>query len=131
MTSWLLGAARVLLAVQATQPAVVGIVRDGQTGEPLAGAVVALPDIDRTVLTGADGRYALRGVPPGPHHVAVRRIGYTPRTLHALVPRTGEVEINIAMRTVPTTAGWVACTASRTLAAPRSHDVMSSPRHSG
>lgn len=101
MDIWLLGAARLLLAAQTTQASIVGMVRDGESGEPLPGAVVALTDLDRATISGADGRYALDTVPPGPQHVTVRRIGYTPRTLHALVPPYGELEIDIALRAEP------------------------------
>lgn len=90
-----------LLALQAVQANLVGIVRDGETGEPLAGAVVALTDLDRAVVTDADGRYAFRGVPAGPQHLTVRIIGYAERTLHALVPRQGELRIDISLRTEP------------------------------
>src|SRR5688572_30412330 len=100
MLLWLLGATKILLLAQ-TQAAVAGVVRNGETGEPLAGAMVALTDIDRTAISDAQGRYVLRAVPPGPQHVTVRRIGYTPRTLHALVPGHGQLEINISLRAAP------------------------------
>ena len=106
--SWILGAATLLLAAQTlaaqtltaqtTHTAVVGAVRDGQSGEPIVGAVVALVDVDRAVVTDEWGRYAFRAVPPGPQHLTVRRIGYAPRTLHALVPREGQLQIDIALR---------------------------------
>ena len=85
----------------AMQGAVVGTVRDGSTGTPLAGAVVALPDAERTTTTSAEGRYALHNVPPGPHHLTVRMIGYAPRSLHALVAPAGRLEINVSLRAVP------------------------------
>ena len=100
MASWLLGAAKLLFALQTTQAAVVGTVRDGQSGEPLPGATVTLTDAERVVVADAGGRYAFAAVPPGPQHLTVRRIGYTPRTLHALVPRHGELEINVALHAV-------------------------------
>jgi len=98
---WLLGAAKLLLLVQATDPSVHGTIADGNTGEPLAHAVISLPDLDRVVVSDTRGHYAFSAVPPGPQHIAVRRIGYGPRTLHALVPREGAVEINIALRAEP------------------------------
>ena len=98
---WLLGAAKLLLLVQGTDPSLLGTIVDGHTGEPLANAVVSLTDIDRIVVSDTRGHYAFSAVPPGPQHIAVRRIGYGPRTLHALVPREGAVEINIALRAEP------------------------------
>ncbi|MBA3496075.1 MAG: carboxypeptidase regulatory-like domain-containing protein, partial [Gemmatimonadales bacterium] len=55
----------------------------------------------RVTAAGADGRYALTDVPPGPQHVTVRFIGYEPRVLHALVPNGGTLEINLTLRPVP------------------------------
>ncbi|HEY7634796.1 MAG TPA: carboxypeptidase-like regulatory domain-containing protein [Gemmatimonadales bacterium] len=98
---WLLGTAKLLLLVQGTDPSVLGRIVDGSTGEPLANVVISLTDIDRTVVSDSRGRYAFASVPPGPQHLAVRRIGYGPRTLHALVPREGTVEINIALHAEP------------------------------
>jgi len=86
----------------AMQGAVVGTVRDGGTGTPLAGAVVALPDAERTTTTSAEGRYALHDVPAGPHHLTVRMIGYAPRSLHALVAPDGPIEINVSLHALPT-----------------------------
>ena len=86
---------------QIAQASVGGVVRDAETGEPLAGAVVELADIDRTVLSDADGRYTFVRVPVGPQHVTVRRIGYAPRSLHALVPASGALELSITLRSIP------------------------------
>lgn len=101
MAGLVVGIVEILLAVQAAQATVVGTVRDGETGEPLAGALVVLTDLDRAVATDADGRYVLGGVPPGPQHLAFRFIGYSARTLHALVPREGVLEINASLRPEP------------------------------
>ncbi len=115
MRHFLLGAVNILfvmLAAQATLPAaaraaqpaqatIAGTVRDEESGAPLVGAVVALTDLDRAVATDAEGRYALRAVPAGPLHIAVRSIGYAQHTLHALVPRDGTLEINVALRPEP------------------------------
>ena len=42
-----------------------------------------------------------RDVPAGPQHVSVRRVGFAPRVLHALVPRLGDVVIDIALERLP------------------------------
>jgi hypothetical protein len=78
-----------------------GLVLDADTSQPLPGAVVTLTELERSEITGADGRYAHAGVPPGPHHITVRLIGYAPRTLHALVPADGKLEINISLEPRP------------------------------
>lgn len=94
----MISALHLMLAVQATQATIVGTVRDEQTGGRLVGAIVVLPELDRAAVADADGRYALREIPAGPHHLTVRFIGYAPRSLHALVPRDGELEINVSLR---------------------------------
>jgi Carboxypeptidase regulatory-like domain/TonB-dependent Receptor Plug Domain len=94
-------AAKLLLLVQASSPSIAGVVRDGETGAPLADAVVALPDLERSVLSDSAGRYGFTGVPPGPQHLSVRRIGYSPRTLHALVPAQGSLRIDLSLDPVP------------------------------
>lgn len=95
------GVVNVLFALQATQATVAGAVRDQDTGEAIAGATVALSDLDRATLTAASGRYVLPLVPPGPQHLTVRAIGFAPRTLHALVPQSGQLDINITLRRLP------------------------------
>lgn len=97
----LLGLLNVAITLQATQASVVGTVRDAETGRPLASVSVLLPDLERSVSTDREGRYYLRQVPPGPHHLTVRSIGFAARTLHALVPRSGELEINVSLRPEP------------------------------
>ncbi|MFL5493599.1 MAG: carboxypeptidase regulatory-like domain-containing protein [Gemmatimonadales bacterium] len=96
-----LAAVEMLLVLQATQPTVAGTIRDGESGAPIARATVALADLDRSVVTDSAGRYRFSAVPSGPQHLTVRRIGYGPRTLDALVPGEGELEINVALRPVP------------------------------
>jgi hypothetical protein len=88
-------------AAHADQATIAGLVRDAETAGFLTGAVVALPDLDRATVTDPDGRYVLREIPPGPHHITVRRMGYAPRSLHALVPRDGQLEINVALTLEP------------------------------
>jgi hypothetical protein len=99
MNSLVLGT--ILLALQAGPATLVGTVRDGESGQPLSGVLVALTDLDRAVLTDSAGRYGLHAVPAGPQHITVRLLGYGKRTLHALVPREGQLEINIALSPEP------------------------------
>jgi hypothetical protein len=97
----LLAAIQILSAAQAGPPSVVGVVRDGETGVPLAGAVVVLTDLDRDTITAGDGRYLLSDVPSGPQHLLIRFMGYTPRSLQVFVPSEGELEVNISLDPEP------------------------------
>ena len=56
--------------------AVAGVVRDAETEQPVAGAAVTLPDLNRRVVTDSAGRFALRGVPAGEQRWVIRRVGY-------------------------------------------------------
>ena len=56
--------------------AVGGRVVDALSGEPVAEVLVGLEGTNRAVLSDATGRYALRGVAPGPQVLLIRRIGY-------------------------------------------------------
>ena len=93
--------ALVLALVQGSQATVVGTVRDAESGEPIAGAVVELSDLGRGAATDSLGGYAFAGVPPGPQHLRVALLGYEGRTLHLLVPRTGRLAVDVALRGRP------------------------------
>jgi hypothetical protein len=101
MALWLAGAFELMVAVQASQAVVGGTIRDGGSGAALAEAVVTLSDLDRSTATDSAGRYRFTDVPAGPQHLALKRIGYSPRTLHALVPGKGMVEIDLTLQPVP------------------------------
>jgi hypothetical protein len=87
--------------VQAKPPAIAGTIWDGQSGRPLADAIVSLADLDRWVLSDSAGHYLLSNVPSGPQHLNIQRAGYAPRTLHALVPGEGRLQIDISLHPVP------------------------------
>ena len=85
-----------LLAAEIT-----GVVRDETTGEPVAGAVVTLEESGRAAVTGIDGSYVLSDVPPGPHHLSVRVLGFQSRSLHVLVPASGSLRVDLVLRADP------------------------------
>src|SRR6267143_2947387 len=101
MGPFFLGAVKVLLVAQTMQGTVVGRVWDAETAEPIAGAAVSLTDLDRAAGTDAAGRYVLRQVPAGQHQITVHFIGYAQRSLHALVPQSGELEIDVWLQPEP------------------------------
>ena len=97
MGHFLIGSVKLLLVLQTVQATVAGTVRSSETNEPLGGLIVALTDLNRSTVTDSAGRYVFRDVSPGPHHVSVRYMGFAPRTLHALVPQHGTLEINVSL----------------------------------
>jgi hypothetical protein len=90
-------AIEILFAMQASLATITGTVQDSDTGEPLAGAEVALPDLSRSTATDGDGVYVLRGVPEGERTLSVRFVGRSPRTLRAIVPSQGLLTIDIVL----------------------------------
>lgn len=72
MTAALAGIAALLLANGDT---LAGSVRD-RDGRPVAGAVVALPEVHRATLSDADGRFRLAGIAPGRYTLTVRAPGF-------------------------------------------------------
>ncbi len=93
--------AKVVFLLQVIQASVGGVVLDDETGQPLFGAVVSLPDLDPFSLTDTAGQYFFADVPPGPQHLSVQHLGYRSRVLHALVPREGRFRLNVSLRPDP------------------------------
>ena len=54
---------------------VTGVVTDAETGEPVMGAGVAIPELGLGAVSQRDGSYVIEGVPAGTH--AVRAAAYT------------------------------------------------------
>lgn len=90
-----------IAAAQVPQATLAGTVTGEQTGEPLAGAIVALTDLGRAAVTDSHGRYLLEEVPTGPQHITISFIGHSQRAVHALVPASGRLEINLSLRAEP------------------------------
>ncbi|MGE3618559.1 MAG: carboxypeptidase regulatory-like domain-containing protein, partial [Gemmatimonadales bacterium] len=60
---------------------IVGRVVDGETGQPVAGAILSVVGAQARAQSGVDGRYVLADVPAGPQSVRVTFIGYTAKTV--------------------------------------------------
>ena len=101
MISFLL-AAVLQVAASRTEATVVGTVRDAESGRVLSGATVVAVDAGQQATTNAEGRYTIPRLPAGPQHIAVRSIGHLPYALHAVVPRQGALELNVALQRLPT-----------------------------
>ena len=97
----LIVATPLVFALQAGPASVAGVVRRSDTGAAVAGAIVSVAQLERTARASADGRYLLPDIPAGPWHLTIRAIGYAPRTLHALVPRAGRLELDMTLVPVP------------------------------
>jgi iron complex outermembrane recepter protein len=79
-------------------PAIVGTVRD-TTGRPLANAQIIVGVVNRALQSDANGRFVIRGLAPGVHHLDVSLIGFAGRHLVVTVPESGpDVMLDIVLR---------------------------------
>lgn len=61
-----------------TSASITGRVLDADTNRPLDGLTVAVPDLSRSTMTDAEGRFTLRDLPAGDFIVTIAGLGYTP-----------------------------------------------------
>jgi iron complex outermembrane receptor protein len=62
-----------------------GKVTQGESGQPLSGALVVIDELRREARTTDDGSYTFANVPPGRYHVGVRAEGYSTRRAEVTV----------------------------------------------
>lgn len=72
---------------------VVGRVTDEVTGAPVSGAVVGVAAGGMQTSSGIDGRYTLQNMPAGRLALAIRAIGYAPKTVAGVVVTAGTVAV--------------------------------------
>jgi iron complex outermembrane recepter protein len=77
--------------------AIMGIIRDAESGEPVAAAQVRLREMQRSELSNAQGRFQFLNVRPGRYTVAVERLGYAPaeQMVTVLADRTSELAVEM------------------------------------
>ena len=93
-------------------PEVVGAVVDPD-GRPLPNAQVFIESLNRGTLTDAAGRYRLRAIPPGRHHVDVQLIGF--RRAHqevVVTAESGSVTVDFVLSPTPLQLADVISTAT-------------------
>lgn len=86
----------------AQEPGVVrGTVRAADDGRPLAGVVVTVKETRVQSMTGEDGAYVLREVPPGNRVIVMQWLGYRPREDTLTVAPGGTVVHDVSMAVRP------------------------------
>ena len=85
-----------LVAAQA-QGVIAGRVNDAASGQPLAGAQVAVVGAGLGAVTAADGTYRIAGVPAGAQRIRVSRVGYAPREEGVNVSAGQVSTVNVAL----------------------------------
>ena len=76
---------------------VVGWLLDASTGAPIDAALVAIPSLDLSTLSDADGAFRLAGVPDGTHTFEVRHIAYGTRTSEVQVRGGGTLSLELRL----------------------------------
>ncbi|MBA3558248.1 MAG: TonB-dependent receptor [Gemmatimonadaceae bacterium] len=85
-------------AAQAPTGRIVGRIIDRQSGLGIADVGVQVVGTTSGVMSGVDGRYTVSGIPAGTVSLHVRRIGYQPKTITALMlPANGSIEQDVAL----------------------------------
>ncbi len=87
-----------LLAAQTATGTVRGRVTDAANGRGLAEAQISVAGTRVGTIAGANGDYVLVEVPVGPRTINVRRLGYAPAALPAVVAAGTTVTVDAALR---------------------------------
>lgn len=78
-----------------------GTVREEGSGAPVAAAVVALPELRRTVRADEGGEYVLRGVPAGTWTVRATALAHHPAEAVVMVPAGGVLRLDLHLAARP------------------------------
>lgn len=77
------------------QPVIHGSVKDSKSKEPLAGATIALKEINRYAVTNERGDFELQKLAPGKYQAEVRFLGYKMNEIQFVIPM--EEPLNIVL----------------------------------
>jgi len=80
-----------------TAASIVGYVTARQTGEPLGFADATIDEMGIGTLAQSNGAFRLRGVPPGAVTLRIRRLGFTPVSLHLALVEGREDTVRVAL----------------------------------
>lgn len=74
-----------------------GVVRAADTGVPMALSSVALPDLGLGTVSGEDGTYRVKAVPPGRHAIRFSHVGYGEWTDTVEVAMAGSTRLDVEL----------------------------------
>lgn len=99
-------------AGQGAKGIVTGIVRDSATNEGLQGVAVLLVGGEKRVMTGANGRFVLDGIPEGEHSLRATLLGYKSGLQKVVVSGGKTTNLTILLSPAATSLGEVVTTAT-------------------
>lgn len=85
---------------------------DATSGQPIMGARVGVLGTTVTVATNADGRYVIRGLPPGEATLRASSIGYGEQRQPVVIPASDAATVNFQLRPVAVALSGVIVTAT-------------------
>jgi outer membrane receptor protein involved in Fe transport len=85
------------LSAQQRAAAIEGRVTEAENARPLSGALVTIEGTALRATTDARGAYRLAQIPPGPHVVLVRFLGYAPARIPVTVPMSGSLTVDATL----------------------------------
>ena len=71
-----------------SQNEIKGKIKDANTGLPIAGSSVYIPDLKTGAISNADGAYAIKDIPDGTYLIEVSYVGYGSQTIEVDVKKT-------------------------------------------
>lgn len=78
-----------------SQQTVEGKILDPETGIPVFGATVYLPQLEKSGMSNAEGEFSINNVSPGNYQVVISSLGYATRTLNITVPLSTPLNIEL------------------------------------
>jgi iron complex outermembrane receptor protein len=67
------------------------------SGDPIPGATVQIDELNRQVMSAADGSFTFENVPPGSYHISVHSQGYSTRRTETTVGTTASTPMNVTV----------------------------------
>jgi TonB-linked SusC/RagA family outer membrane protein len=83
--------------LQAQTGTLAGRVTDARSGAPVTTAQVTITGTSLGTIVDADGRFRIVNIPPGPHQVRARSLGYQPTSAAFTATADGTADVNLLL----------------------------------
>jgi outer membrane receptor protein involved in Fe transport len=90
-----------LYAVSLGSGTIQGIVRTEGSGEPIASAVVSIPELQRRTITDARGFFVLAGLPDGSWRVEASGLGYKGNGVAVVIANANTIRLDFDLAVLP------------------------------
>lgn len=94
------------------QSAIAGVVLDDSTGAPVPAVEVVLQAVNLRQMTDSAGKFVLGNLPPGLHLALVRKIGYRPVQLRAILVADDTLNVTVKLQVAAVELAPIEVTAS-------------------